>query len=144
MLLEIAVIFFLISSTKKIWEISDGYWIHKCIHFHGGLTWEKSMLVLFFFLYYLTKMVSKSLLKLRIIIWKILVWDTFKKKIDWVQPEYLTWVMFVTERNLIDIITLSQVGKLPSGLQVYPSWLYNSLKISNYNLKKKLRYMCLE
>ena len=88
-------------------------------------------------------MVSKSLLKLRIIIWKILVWDTFKKKIDWVQPEYLTWVMFVTERNLIDI-TLSQVGKLPSGLQVYPSWLYNSLKISNYNLKTKLRYMCLE
>lgn len=44
---------------------------------------------------------------------------------------------FVAERNLIDI-TLSQVGKLPSGLQVYPSWLYNSFKISNYIKKAKV------
>ena len=99
--------------------------------------------IFFYTIRFLTKMVSKSLLKLGIITWKILVWDTFKKKINWVQPEYLTWVRFVTERSLIDI-TLSQVEKLPSGLQVYSSWLYNSLKISNYNLKKKkLRYMCL-
>lgn len=97
--------------------------------------------MLFFFFYTIrfpTKIVSKSLLKLEKIIWKFLVWDTFKKKINWVQPEYLTWVTFVTERNLIDI-TLSQVGKLPSGLQVYPSWLYNSLKISNYIKKKKAK-----
>lgn len=135
MFLEIAIIFFLTSRTKQIWESLDRYWIHKCIHIHGGLTWGKKC-IFFYTIRFLTKMVSKSLLKLGIIIWKILVWDTFKKKINWVQPEYLTWVRFVTERSLIDI-TLSQVEKLPSGLQVYSSWLYNSLKISNYNLKKK-------
>lgn len=135
MLLEIATIFFLTSRTKQIWEILDRYWIHKCIHIHGGLAWGKSVFF-FYTIRFLTKMVSKSLLKLRIIIWKILVWDTFKTKINWVQPEYLTWVRFVTERNLIDI-TLSQVGKLPSGLQVYSSWLYNSLKITIVKKKKK-------
>lgn len=58
------------------------------------------------------------MLNLRIIIWKILEWETSRKKIIWLQPEYLVWAPSVPWRWPSGCPAFTTVQTLHSGRQL--------------------------